>query len=301
MGGSSSELLAGPQFGWTAPHPHTLAPRDYAFNPNPHDRPWDFTADQSKDDGADELWRFRRIIARNNFVEGAFDSDITVVNWPMIDYLGGPLFDVEDAAEHETAARRQSLSFFYWLQHDAPRADGGTGWKGLRLRPDVSGTTDGLAKSPYHRESRRIKAQYRVSELDLAVSVRGEERAVRYADSVGVGAYRIDLHPSTGGDNYIDVPAWPFEIPLRSLVPQRMRNLIAAGKNIGTTHITNGCYRLHPVEWGIGEAAGVLASYCIAERTEPQAVTADAERVGDVQRLLNASGVELRWPEVRYY
>ena len=35
-----------------------------------------------------------------------------------------------------------------------------------------------------------------------------------------------------------------------------MTNLLPAGKNIGTTHITNGCYRLHPVEWNIGEVAG---------------------------------------------
>ncbi|GAA1504044.1 hypothetical protein BJ978_000328 [Agromyces terreus] len=291
----------GPQFGWTAPHPHTLAPRTYEFLPNPADRPWSFTADQSKDNGADELWRFRRIIARNHFLDGTFDSDITVVNWPMIDYLGGPLFDTEDAAEHATAARRQSLNFLYWLQHDAPRLDGGTGWRGLRIRPDVSGTDDGFAKRPYYRESRRIKAEYQITELDLAVDVRGEQRAVQYEDSVGVGAYRIDLHPSTGGDNYIDVPAWPFEIPLRALVPQRVRNLIAAGKNIGTTHITNGCYRLHPVEWGIGEAAGVLASYSLANRTEPQAVTSSIERIEDLQRRLTSSGVELRWPDVRYY
>nr|WP_246320979.1 FAD-dependent oxidoreductase [Paenibacillus germinis] len=28
-------------------------------------------------------------------------------------------------------------------------------------------------------------------------------------------------------------------------------------------HITNGCYRLHPVEWIIGEAAGYLAADCL--------------------------------------
>ena len=39
-------------------------------------------------------------------------------------------------------------------------------------------------------------------------------------------------------------------------LPVRIGNLIAGGKNLGTTHITNGCYRLHPVEWNIGEAAG---------------------------------------------
>ena len=69
--------------------------------------------------------------------------------------------------------------------------------------------------------------------------------------------YRIDLHPSTGGDNYIDVASCPFEIPLGALLPQRVTNLIPAGKTIGTTHITNGCYRLHPVEWNIGEVAGL--------------------------------------------
>ena len=59
--------------------------------------------------------------------------------------------------------------------------------------------------------------------------------------------------------------ALPFQIPLGALIPQRVENLLPACKNIGTTHITNGCYRLHPVEWNIGEAAGVLAALCIGE------------------------------------
>ena len=40
----------------------------------------------------------------------------------------------------------------------------------------------------------------------------------------------------------------------------RVENLLPACKNIGTTHITNVCYRLHPVEWNIGGAAGLLAA-----------------------------------------
>ena len=52
----------------------------------------------------------------------------------------------------------------------------------------------------------------------------------------------------------------------------RLENLLAGAKNIGTTHITNGGYRLHPVEWNIGEAAGHLAAYCGARRTTPRAV-----------------------------
>ena len=75
----------------------------------------------------------------------------------------------------------------------------------------------------------------------------------------GLGRHRqlpIDLHPSTGGDNYIDIARLPFQIPLGALIAGRVENLLPACKNLGVTHITNGCYRLHPVEWNIGEAAG---------------------------------------------
>jgi hypothetical protein len=131
--------------------------------------------------------------------------------------------------------------------------------------------------------------------------VRGDKGAVRYDDSVGIGMYRIDLHPSTGGDNYIDVASSPFEIPLGALIPRRVENLLPAGKNIGTTHITNGCYRLHPVEWNIGEAAGALAAYCLDHATTPRAVRNDPDLLAGFQQRLAADGVELRWPDVTGY
>ena len=92
--------------------------------------------------------------------------------------------------------------------------------------------------------------------------------AETFPDSVGVGSYRIDLHPSTGGDNYIDISSLPFQIPLGALIPRRVENLLPACKNLGTTHITNGCFRLHPVEWGIGEAAGALAAFCLEHQRD---------------------------------
>jgi len=75
-------------------------------------------------------------------------------------------------------------------------------------------------------------------------------------------------------------------------------NLIAANKNIGTTHITNGCYRLHPVEWNIGESAGLLAAHCLDEGIEPRAVRADEGRLAAFQSLLESEGVELDWPQL---
>jgi hypothetical protein len=115
---------------------------------------------------------------------------------------------------------------------------------------------------------------------------------------VGVGSYRIDLHPSTGGDNYIDVSSLPFQIPLGALIPRRVENLLPACKNLGVTHITNGCYRLHPVEWGIGEAAGALASFCIGRKTKPRAVRNTPGLLKDFQAFLTRQGVELDWPRL---
>ncbi|MEU6998037.1 FAD-dependent oxidoreductase [Nonomuraea sp. NPDC046570] len=286
---------------WRSPHPRTLELVERSFTPNPDDDPLLVDADQRVNPGDANLWTFRRIAARRNFTDGAYPSDITLVNWPMIDYLDGPVIDVPDAAQHVQAARELSRSVLYWLQTEAPRTDGGTGFPGLRLRGDVTGSADGLAQAPYIRESRRIRALYTVAEQDLSLAVRGDKGAVSYADSVGVGMYRIDLHPSTGGDTYIDVGCSPFEIPLGALLPQRVVNLLPASKNIGTTHITNGAYRLHPVEWNVGEAAGALAAFCLDQATTPHAVRRSAALLEDFQRRLTREGVELRWPQVAGY
>ena len=203
-----------------------------------------------------------------------------------------------ERAAHLADAKQLSLSMVYWLQTEAPRPDGGTGWPGLRLRGDLLGTDDGLAMAPYIRESRRILARVTIREQDVSAKYRpGDTLAERYEDSVGIGYYRIDLHPSTGGDNYIDVPSLPFRIPLGALIPQRVTNVLAAAKNIGTTHLTNGCYRLHPVEWNIGEAAGALAAHCLHTGHTPAAIHVDPALRAAFQQLLVTQGVELVWPE----
>jgi hypothetical protein len=293
----------GPLLSWETPDPKTGLPRTHTFTPNPDDDPAGIEADMRAEGGADDLWTFRRILARNNLVAGAAPSDVTLVNWPQADYLGGAVFGGTDEEDrrHREGARDLSLCLLRWLQTDAPRPDGGTGWPGLRLRPDVVGTDDGLAKSVYIRESRRVRARCTVVEQDLAADVRGDAGAVPYPDTVGIGAYRIDLHPTTGGDPYLDVAAHPFRIPLGALLPERMRNLLPAGKDIGTTHITNGCYRLHPVEWNIGEAAGELVAFCVERGSEPQAVHADADLLTAFQERLVRAGVELSWPQVSAY
>jgi hypothetical protein len=277
-------------------NPQTLKPLALGFDPA--------TPDVAT--GRLNLMVYRRILHAGNFAPGHLASDVTIVNWPQNDYFLGPLYEVAeaDAARHLARARSLSLSLLYWLQTEAPRADGGQGWRGLRLRPDLVGTADGLAKRPYIRESRRIRAEFTVREDHVGTEARAkltgrrtaELTAEPFADSVGVGSYRIDLHMSTGGDNYIDVASLPFRIPLGALIPVRTENLLPACKNIGTTHITNGCFRLHPVEWNIGEAAGALAAHAIATKQTPRALRNTPRQLASFQQLLRADGFELAWP-----
>ena len=113
---------------------------------------------------------------------------------------------------------------------------------------------------------------------------------------MGIGAYRIDLHPGTAGRSYVDVSSWPFQIPLGALIPVRVKNLLPACKNLGTTHITNGCYRLHPVEWNIGEASGALAAYCLDKEILPKTGTRRFEKVLRTSSACSLTSWDSSWP-----
>lgn len=284
---------------WQGLNPRNLQTIEYAFAPNPRESRNRPNATFSHIDRT--LWTYRRIIDHRKFQPGVHTSDVVVVNWPMNDYLDKCLIGgtPESRAAARLESKQLSLALLYWMQTEAPRADGGRGWPGLRLRPDVTGTSDGLAKSPYIRESRRIRALTTIREQDVAAACFPvtADRGREYEDSIGIGSYRIDLHPSTGGENFVDVATLPFQIPLGALIPVRMENLLAAAKNIGTTHITNGCYRIHPVEWNIGEVAGSLAAFCVDQKLTPRQVSQSVHHRTVFQRLLRERGVELAWPK----
>jgi hypothetical protein len=275
--------------------PHDLKPKKLGFDPT-----------GAPTDNNLNLWNYRRIIDPDNFKAGSYVGGITIVNWPQNDFLLGNLAGVSEKELKKTIQQSEQLglSLFYWLQTEVPRPDGGQGWPGLRLRGDVLGTENGLAKFPYVRESRRIKAVFTVLEEHVGAENRAmvagekeENHAAYFYDSVGVGSYHIDLHPSSAGNNYIDFNSLPFQIPLGSLLPQRMQNLVPACKNIGTTHITNGCYRLHPVEWNIGESAGLLIAYALKKNLSPHAIHENKTTLNEFQQWIRSQGVETHWPE----
>jgi len=247
----------------------------------------------------DALWEYRRIIDKTNFSPGTYTSDITLVNWNQNDYFLEPIIDVpeEERKERLHQAKQLSLSLLYWLQTEAERPDGGCGFPGLRLRADMVGTDDGLAMYPYIRESRRIIPLLTITECHVSRELLGENGPYQFEDSVGIGSYGIDIHMTTKR-RHLEFPqkAYPFEIPLGALIPQRVRNLLPGCKNIGTTHISNGCYRLHPVEWNIGEAAGALAAFCLDRNTSPQAVHEKDHLRTDFLRVTENLGILRHWP-----
>ena len=242
------------------------------------------------------LWEYRRLLDAQRFA-GHHENDVTLFNWPGNDYRDLPLVDQtpEALAACLQDAKRVSLGFAYWLQTEAPNSDGPAGFPSLLVRPDVMWTRDGLSKYPYIRESRRIKALTTVLEQDVAVAHQPGPRAAHFEDSVGVGWYPIDIHQAGEDDVGTSTRTKPFQIPLGALIPVQTANLIAANKNIGTTHITNGCYRLHPVEWNIGEAAGALASFALDRGASPRSIHASPDLVRSLQQELLSDGVPLCW------
>lgn len=241
------------------------------------------------------MFTYRQVIEKNHFKQGV-EASVMLINWPQNDYIMGNIYDDPNALYHQYKAKQLTLSLVYWLQNEARRDDGlGFGYPEIYLVPEVLGTKDGLAMAPYIRESRRIKALYTIKEQEI--SKRYAKQAPNYKDSVGIGHYHIDLHMTTETKTYFFDETYPFQIPLGALIPKYTKNLIAACKNIGTTHVTNGCYRLHPVEWNIGESAGYLVAYCIKNNVTPKTIYESNQHLKAYQQLLIEQGILLTWPE----
>ena len=208
-----------------------------------------------------------------------------------------------DAEKHVARARQLSLSLLYWLQTECPRPDGKLGWKGLKLRPDLVGTEDGLAKAALHPRiapdrgrvhGRRAARRHR--EPPAATKTQ-DVQAQSFPDSVGVGSYGIDLHPSTGGDNYIDISSLPFQIPLGALIPagrepaaglqepgddpRHQRLLPAPSGRVGDRRGRRGTCRILPGSQGIAPVGPNTPN-----------------RLAAFQARLAAQGVEIAWPRL---
>jgi len=249
-------------YGDDAPVPNNMSPRPFF--------PW------------------RRVLAPKNFQDPV--PELALINWPRQDYHDESILDrnAPDQARILQQAKRVSFSFLHWLHTEiAYPGRAGKGHPELKLRPDLMDTADGLSKYPYIRESRRIRARGRVVEQDIVDEYQTGARARWAADSVGTGFYMVDIHPCGANERGRMMMPNPFQIPLGTLLQDKVRNFLPAGKNLGVTHLTNGAFRLHPIEWNVGEAAAAYAGLALRGARTPA--------VEALQRELAQAGVPLAW------
>lgn len=227
------------------------------------------------------VWTYRRL--KNTGANFAFDTvnvgDVTMQNWnPGNDYPYASIFKNKAGATAEAAdwaggvnlsaiadAEKHAVAWYFFM-----KANRTTAWDTKFLNSteplNMMGTAHGLAKFPYMRcvrrgiglENYRLLDRYFVSTTSGGYT---SGTSYRFFDSVGIGNYAADVHPtftSSGLSPTVSYPA-PFYVPYRALASGKVRNLLYSGKTMAQTYATNSAYRLHPIEWAIGSASGTAA------------------------------------------
>lgn len=260
---------------------------------------WDFFSDFG-------IFRYRRLLRAHGYEKKVRPGDVSVINWgtssepdrPFCcgnDYRPGRLVGVsrEERQKHIQRARDRTRAYIHYLQtHGVPD---------LKPRGDLTWTPDGIALEPYIREARRGVALTTIRHEDVAESFYpNTARARCFDDTVGIGQYHyLDLHGNDEKGHVSprgkDVVALPFSLPLGSLVPVNTDGLILSAKSLGTTHITNAAYRMHPMEWAIGEASGYLAVFSLWTGREPRALATDKTQIRKIQGFMARNGIPIFW------
>lgn len=166
------------------------------------------------------------------------------------------------------------------------------------------GTESGLSMVPYIREGRRILARndFQLREADLRRDLPGGRT---FDDPVALVHYDIDIHGCRyrNGEPSLEAssaPALqhlvrPTQIPLTSLIPQGVDNVLIGGKALAVTHIANAFTRTHYSEWSIGAAAGATAGWLVVRpQLTPEAI-AEAGSFPQLQHHLQRQGLRWHW------
>jgi predicted alpha-1,2-mannosidase len=208
---------------------------------------------------------------------GRLPKNKFMLNWPAHGndyYINGIHLKPIDRPSFYTPAKKQTLAFVYYIQQVL-------GFKNIGLDTTQFPTKDHLALMPYHREGRRLKGIVRFS-LPHMNQTFNQTQAL-YRTGIAVGDYPVDHHH---GKNKltpsIQFPAVnSFNIPLGSLIPNKLNGLVVCEKGISVSNLANGSTRLQPCVLLTGQAAGILAALSVQHNKEPRAVS-----VREVQAIL---------------
>ncbi|WJR78033.1 FAD-dependent oxidoreductase [Bradyrhizobium sp. NP1] len=116
------------------------------------------------------------------------------------------------------------------------------------------------------RETRRVIGGYRLSGDDVL-------GCASFEDSIGVNGWPIEAH--VAGDVIFKFPPIPQsrgfnELPYRMLVPEKIDNLMVAGRCASMTHEGQSAARVSGACFAMGEAAGSAAALALSGNTRPR-------------------------------
>ena len=124
------------------------------------------------------------------------------------------------------------------------------------------------------RESRHIHGQYILTGEDIL-------KAERFPDVIARGCFAVDIHgappkkaaspnkPAGAGGFWQDLED-AYDIPYRSLVPQKADGLLLAGRCISSDAVAHSSFRTQGTLMGYSQAAGVAAALCSVQSVQPR-------------------------------
>lgn len=256
----------------------------------------------------EDFFTYRRVYSEQSIPERytLYEGDISMMNWFSHDFFKLQSHDSNifhgDIELKLLDAKQISKEFIYYLWFDIRRfdidgvnpLDGSLyGYPNVKIRPDITHTEDGISKKPYIRESRRI-IPYELITWELIADVPELQAFNWHAEnSLGIGSYRMDMRSPIGDVPRTRVLTKNMQIPIGSIIPVNVSNLISGGKSLGVTHLTNGAYRVHEPEFNIGSAAGVLAAHVANENLSPRYFFENELKMRDVQLSIVNGGANI--------
>ncbi len=132
------------------------------------------------------------------------------------------------------------------------------------------------------RETRRIVGQYVMNQEDIL-------GCAHFDDAIAVASYPLDIHHPQGGGCTLEWCGDCYDIPYRSLIPEKIKNLIVAGRCISATHEAMSAIRVMAPCMAMGEAAGRAAKMAVRQGVSPDVID-----VKELQAELVDKGAYLR-------
>ncbi len=194
-------------------------------------------------------------------------ANLTQIKNPSGTAVSG--IDARELSYGEVEGRRQCWDVFRFIKESTP---------GFEQAYIVE-----IAPQIGIRETRRIKGEYMLTDQDI-LGCRD------FPDTIGIQGWPVEAHIK-GDVKFVFTPAGSRgfnEIPYRIIVPQKIDNLLVAGRCASMSHEGQSSARVSGPCFIMGQAAGTAADLALAAGIAPRALD-----VGALQRRLRDAGANL--------